>query len=414
MAKPIIKEIEAFDASQETYVEFLWSGNAAYNNRMVIFDADTMLPVYDHIYSTNYYKLNHKIPSGILTNGKKYAVHIAVIDKDKNVSDFSDKYYFWVLASPSFYFEGLSTTSLNTIDSSVYVATLHYSQTNNVALASYQFFLYNITKELLDSSDIYQDTTSALTYTYRSLANNETYYIRATGFNARNVPVDTGYVQLKATYVNPNLYTKFYTNVDKQIGIVNYYTNIISIESDRDTDEYTYEDGCVDLTEDINSVRYSHNFVIPGDAYTISVRMKNAYKDATILKVQTGTTDKLVLSSHIDDSGLLRYKLTVYGTSDYVLYSGGYIFDQYDMVTVHIRRDHGLYGLYVFVTEMEGDPPRNMWFMTSEPPYNESQYGDIWIDEDYPIHYIDKDSVVRFYQNNKPTNAELENIWIGN
>ena len=51
MAKPIIKEIEAFDASQETYVEFLWSGNAAYNNRMVIYDADTMLSVYDHTYS---------------------------------------------------------------------------------------------------------------------------------------------------------------------------------------------------------------------------------------------------------------------------------------------------------------------------------------------------------------------------
>ncbi len=413
MAKPSIKTIDAFDASQEKYVEFAWTGKAAYNNRLVIFNADSMAVVYDHTYSSNYYKLNHKIPSGTLTNGIKYAAQITVIDSTGAYSDPSEKYFFWVLESPTFFFEGLSSTNLNTIDVPTYIASLKYTQSNNVGLTSYQFFLYNSTKELLDSSEIMQNTHGALTYTYRSLENNTVYYIRATGFNARSVPVDTGYVQLMASYINPNLYTRFYASVNRIVGTVNYYTNIISIESDIDTDEYSFDEGCVDLTGNLNSVRYSRNFTISEDC-TISVRMKEAYKTAQILRVQNGLNERLLLESLIDDNGVLRYKLTVHGVSEYIIYSGGYVFDHYDMVTVHIRRINGIYDLYVFVTDMDPDPPHNMWFMLNEPPYNETQYNDIWLNINYPTSYIDKDSVVRFYQPSRPLGGSNQNIWIGN
>ena len=413
MAKPTIKPIDAFDASQEKYVEFAWAGKAAYNNRLTVYYADTMNVAYDHVYSENYYKLNHKIPSGTLLNGIKYTAQITVIDSTGTYSEPSDKFYFWVLESPAFFFEGLSSTSLNTIDTPSYVATLNYTQNNDVKLASYQFFLYNSTKELLDSSDVIQNTSGLLSYTYRTLENNTVYYIRATGFNARNVPVDTGYVQLMASYINPNLYTKFYTDVNRVIGTVDYYTNIISIESDLDTSEYSFDEGCVDLTGEPSSIRYSRNFVIP-ESCTISVRMKEAYKTAHILSIQTGLNERALLESIIDDDGVLRYKLSVHGTSEYIIYSGGYVFDNYDMVTVHIRRENCIYELYVFVTEIEPDPPHNMWFMLNEPPIKDSQYNDIWLNIDYPTQYIDQNSVVRFYQPTRPLGASNQNIWIGN
>ena len=80
MAKPIIKTVHAFDASEAYFITFTWSGNQAYNNRLVLYDASTQAIVYDHTYSFNYYKLDHEIPAYTLDNNKQYAAQVSVID----------------------------------------------------------------------------------------------------------------------------------------------------------------------------------------------------------------------------------------------------------------------------------------------------------------------------------------------
>ena len=654
MAKPIIKTINPFDASQAYIVGFIWTGAMAYNNRMMIYDADTMLAVYDHTYGANYYRLSHDIPAGLLENGKKYAVAISVIDVNGDASEFSDKYYFWCMETPEFGFENLSTEVQNYVNSSTYTATLYYAQAESVPLSSFQFFLYNSTKELLDSSDVIRYSGSAsMRYTYRSLENNTVYYLRATGTNTRSVPVDTGYILIIATYANPSMYARFYATPNPTIGTVDYYSNIVDIESDRPSSEYTFEEGFIDLTgvdpnktiiitesnemypvmtvsysdlnnvvqsvhtensptlfitgfsevksisikgksqqiqypilslndyvkgsykyveacdltidgtllenvieanplrnlplndvadlftldnngkrviyrnvgetiisaesipiatgttrnkygrdmftayfdigasgqkgignlicdalpvdtdtscvrltndgslamawdvtefnitdwesaqawltrytvsvlyplketkrlfldpiimpsmKNVNSVRYSRNFTIPPNA-TISVRMKEAFKTCEVLRVQSEGVDTFVLSSTVYDDGMLRYKLEVFGpASDYIFYSDPLYFHRWDIVTIHIRRIDGVYGMYVFVTEQDPDPKRNMWFIETEPPESQTERGDVWINVEYPTTYVDKDTVVRYYQDEKPTGAVDQNIWIG-
>lgn len=657
MAKPIIKTITPFDATTSYTVDFIWTGSMAYNNRMVIYNADTMIKVYDHTYSSNHYVLNHEIPAGTLQNGLKYAVQIAVIDQKGKASEFSDKYFFSAIATPLFYFDGLIASEQveygeNLIETQSYTATLIYDQIGNEPIASYQFFLYSSVKQLLDSSKVFQNTTD-LKYTYRSLESNTNYYLRATGYTKKGIPLDTGYVIITVSYMNPSLYARMYATPNPKIGTVDYYSNIVDIESDRPSEEYAFNDGYIDLTEsnsskkctisissnlisritinyhnlkgtaktsysdsgsikissyseinkitidgkyeqvstptlslnnyqrgsyvymnycnltidgevfenvsssmplrslpkgedvkdeliisndgkvilnkkvgevvvlsgmtpkktgtttntygrkmftayydvgltsatgtdnlvcdalpvsgktscvkivsgllavmwdstefnvtnlttaqtwlannklsvlyplknpemlylspislpklvNINSVRYSNNFVIPENA-SISIKIKDAYKTSEILRVQSKDGITFILSSKIYDNKTLRYKLDVKGpASDYIIYSDPFTFTSYDIVTLHIRRVDGVYGLYVFVTIQDPDPPRNMWFITEEPPAKDLIRNDIWINIDYPTSYIDKDSVVRFYQDSEPSSAAVQNIWIGN
>ena len=67
----------------------------------------------------------------------------------------------------------------------------------------------------------------------------------------------------------------------------------------------------------------------------------------------------------------------------------------------------------MFVTEQDPDPKRNMWFIETEPPESQTERGDVWINVEYPTTYVDKDTVVRYYQDEKPTGAVDQNIWIG-
>ena len=661
MAKPIIKTINPFDATQAYMVSFIWTGAMAYNNRMIIYDSDTQLPIYDNTYNENYYRLEHIIPEGTLDNGKKYAVAISVIDLNGEASEFSDKYYFWCMELPEFYFEDLIPEGQNYVYNSSYTATLHYEQADNVQLDTLQYYLYNSTHELVFKSDVIKyNGPDSLQYTYRSLDNNNYYYLRATGTNTKNVSVDTGEVLLIVTYINPSMYARFYARANTTIGTVDYYSNVVDIESDRPSEEYEFEEGYINLTaadpnrvlnirndgryvspmltvqyydldnvvqsvtsngdisisrysyvsklvgqgnsfyvspriipqmgssnydlilgiiqntdlwdlyadgylienvsssislksienvrdtltlfpngkryliknvgtismsesmepvssrnfineyghpcrtdyydigatgvygtiavfcdsipvnkdnkngtnigimqdgllamtwdfvelmalgiieprnwfskystiiqfplkqpqrieldniampdmRNINSVRYSHNFIIPDENATISLRMKDAFKTIEVLRLQTGTEDKVLLSSMVYDDNTLRYKLTIYGpSSDYVIYSNPFTFFRWDIVTVHIRRINGVYGLYVFVTEGEQDVSRNYWFLESgEPTRSDVNRGDVWINKNYTSSYIDKNSVVRYYQNDKPLDAREQNIWIG-
>ena len=253
MAKPIIKAMTPFDKSEAYLVTFVWKGNMAYNNRLVIYDSESNLVVYDHTYAQNYYRLQHEIPANTLSNGKKYIAQIQVIDKDGLRSEMSEKMYFWTETKPTFRIDGLDSNSENEINSSNYTALLYYAQPDGDALDSYQFFLYSSVKELLDSSDIYR-TGSSQKYTFRSLENDTNYYFRVTGYTKKNVPLDTGLILVFVHYTNPAFYARMYATVNPVVGTVDYNTNLVNIETDAGSAAYEYEDGYVDLIKtDLNA-----------------------------------------------------------------------------------------------------------------------------------------------------------------
>ncbi len=380
MAKPIIKQIIPFDADKGAEVDFSWSGQLAKNNRMIIYDGDTMTVVYDHTYNgpEAFYPLLHQIPpsqtSG-LVNGKKYAVQIQVLGQNETthnfypISDFSDKYYFWCSKTPDFYLEGMQYDDPVLVEGSTLTVKLKYSQANGVAIDSYQFMLYNSVHELIDTSDVYRGPNSSFEYTYRTLDSNTVYYIRATGATVQGVPMttqrssDNADYSINVKYEVPSMYAMFYAEPNPIIGTVDYYTTIIDIEPDRPESDYIFDKGFIDLTKYPYSIRYSNNFTVPQD-FTISLRMKHVHKTCDILKGETkGRTAWLLRSIFDQDQEVVRFKLIAYGnTSNYVIYSEPVDFTAHDVVVLHIRRANGIYGLYPFVTTSDVDVIKKEWF----------------------------------------------------
>lgn len=375
MAKPIIKQLKTFDATVGSTAYFVWTGFMAYNNRMIIYDASTMNVVYDNTYDENHYTLDHAIPAKILTNGKKYAVSIAVLDINKTESTFSDKYYFTVSKTPTFYLKDLSTSTTLSVQNASYTAELVYSQADNVAIDTYSFSLYNSVKERIFTSDVYKGAKSSFKCTFNALANNSVYYISATGSTVQGVTMSTGLCPISVNYQEPSFYSVFYTTPNPIIGTVDYTSNMIDIESDLPSKDYRFEDGFVDLTKEPNSVRYSKNFTIPKN-FTLSVRMKNVHKTCNVLKAQKSGEDLWLLRAIYDeDTKVFRFKLIVYGnTSDYIIYSDSLDFTNYDIVTLHIRRINGIYGLYPFITKSSVVVIDNQWFVDETRRISNNNY----------------------------------------
>ena len=74
MAKPTVNKIAPFDASLDKAFSFSWDGNQPYANRLIIYNADTMEPIYDRKIST--FPHTHPLPAGTLANGKKFSTPV--------------------------------------------------------------------------------------------------------------------------------------------------------------------------------------------------------------------------------------------------------------------------------------------------------------------------------------------------
>ena len=401
MAKPIINKITSVDALQDYVVTMTYNGNQPYSNQIIIYDGNTLEVVFNERIDS--FLLKHTIPANTLVNGKKYAIQVQFFDVDGVASALSDKYYFWTLETPLFYFEGIKNEDV--IKSASLEVNVHYSQSNWEDVKSYKFMIYDETKVLLSESDMlyYSGTIS---YVYRGLDNDTTYYIRCAGITDRGIELDTGYIKIFAKYENANMYSRIYSECNEYNGMVKYYTNLILIEPDEDN--YEYEDGYINLLD--KTITYSSNFLISGD-FTMSIKCKDAYREATLLKCSNENSG-FTLSSIFADDGSLMYKLVVpNGICNYVIYSNKVNIDVSDLVTIHIRRINNIYSITVF-TEYGGSIREyNLWLGETRP-VAVSNY-DVWIDHGTGSIKVDKDNVTIFYQEEIPEDVTGHEIWIG-
>lgn len=405
MSKPIINVIKPFSATQDNIVSMSYIGNIPYSNRIIVYDALTLEVLFDD--TSVGFTLNHTIPANTLTNGKKYAIQGQVFDSSGNASALSDKSYFWCLDTPSFYFSNINNE--DTITTASFYATLVYEQSDWEDISEYKFYLYDEVKNLLLESEMFY-TTDNLNYAYRGLEDDKFYYIRARGVTVNGIELDTGYIKIFANYENEEEYQLIYAECNNENSVVTYQTNFVVINPSDTSTEYEYENGFIDLID--KTLVYDQDFIINGD-FTMSIRGKDMYRTATILKCSNENMG-FTLSSYIYDDLSMRYKLTVpNGLCNYILYSEPIMPEIWDIVTIHIRRINNVYQLFVFVEEGE-ETKYNMWLGENRPTSSNLAQYDIWIDVDGSTVRVDKDNVTVFYQNDEPTLlAEQNNIWIG-
>lgn len=407
MSKPIINRIKPIDALYDSKVYLSYIGDMPYGNRIIIYDAAALTTVYDSTF--NGLSLEHTIPSNTLINGKKYAIQGQVFDSQGNASALSDKQYFWCLKTPDFYFSNLNDGDV--INKASVFATLVYKQADWEELAEYRFYLYDETKKLLSESEPFY-TTDHMNYAYRGLDDDKFYYIRAIGATVNGLQMDTGCIKIFVNYENPEDYKLIYAACNEENGIVTYQTNFVVINPSDTATQYEYENGFINLTD--NTLVYDKNFIINGD-FTMSIRGKDMYRNATILKCSNDHCG-FTLSSYLYDNGQMRYKLSVpNGLCNYILYSSPLMPEVWDIVTIHIRRINHVYQIACFVENGE-EEKHNMWFGSDRPVSGSLAAYDIWIDNgESGCVRVDKDHVTVFYQKNEPVllAEQKNNIWIG-
>lgn len=404
MAKPSINKIIPFDANTEKIITMTFSGNMPYSNRIIIYDAQSMAPVFDDTVAG--FSLHHVIPAYTLANGNKYAIQGQTFDVEGIASALSDKVFFWTFETPSFFFKNLSDG--DTIHSASLNVDVHYEQPDWEDISMYRFHIYNSGKNILNESAVLYDSDN-ISYSFRGLESGSAYYIRCTGQTVNGMTLDTGYIKVYVDYENPNTYARIYAECDNNHAVVNGRTNFKIIEASS-SDVFEYENGMIYLIG--KTLVYDKDFLIPGD-FTITLRLKNAFTDAVILECRNDQYG-FRLSSHIYDEGKMRYRLTVpNGLGSYILYSEELSIDDSDMLTVHIRRINNVYLLKCFV-DYDYKDQTDMWFGADRPAANQMTAYDIWIDTDNtPTVKVEKDNVTIFYQSDEPENGQTHAIWIG-
>lgn len=252
---PSIHLINAFDPSNEYTFIFYYVGNQIYSNRAIITDNDTQAIVYDNIQNTM--KNLHVLPSETLTAGKSYTIQIQVFDNDGNSSDLSMAVLFYCFSSPLFYFQNINNG--DTISTANLELKLSYEQSENELLSEYKYNVYDGKKEEIYSSKIYYGTSEELTHTIYGLKNESTYFLRATGITSHGVSVDTGYVEIHVSHTTIKPDIAFVATNDNTNGCVVLQTNIFTVSYDVENNNYSVQDGLVDLKDNILTYKTGAN-----------------------------------------------------------------------------------------------------------------------------------------------------------
>lgn len=401
MARPILNKIQPFDADKPYEVTLSWYGNRAHANRILIYDNETNIIIFDDIVST--YTLKHTIPAYTLTNGKKYIIQAQTYDEENVASPLSDKILFYTFETPDFYFSNIPDDGK--IANASFSASVYYYSSDFEDISTYKFYLYDSTRRQLLESNSMMDSFN-ISYPYRGLENNTVYYIRCLGVTVNGMELDTGFVEISVKYENPNTYARIYTTSLPSQGCVKVDTNLIIIQYNG-TDSFEYADGMINLKD--KTLYYDEGFLIEDD-FTVIIRGINLWQNADIFKMSNGK-EGLTLSSHIYHEGKLRFRLIVpNGVGNYLLYSEPQVFDDQDMVTVAIRRKNNVYQLRVFV-ELGFAPEGNIWYGTQRP-MSAGKY-DSWINVAGNTFMIEKDHLTTYFDDEEPVNAKVNDIWIG-
>ena len=208
--KPILINIPAFDANVGTTVYFTWKGAQVFQNELIIRDSQTLDIVYKYKTDRNMllkHEMNLLLGStnaevtGNLQNGKQYQATITVFDKYGVQSEASDPLTFWCFSNPTLRIVNEDVLSGIITTSSLYLS-FFYSQNEGEILNEYYIELFDETRQLVHSSQVYYGSSSEeyLEYRIEGLLNNHSYYANVHIKTTHGIESETGLVPFSVKY----------------------------------------------------------------------------------------------------------------------------------------------------------------------------------------------------------------------
>lgn len=262
---PSIYAINAFDPAYSHVFEFSYTGTQVESNRAIIVDKDSQEEVYN--VKQDGLKLSHTIPADTLVAGHSYLIQIQVYDANGNSSDLSSAVLFYCFTTPVFKFSNINNG--DTVTSANFDLVLEYSQVETETLSEYRYYMYDMTKNAVYTSESYY-TADNMIHTIYGVKTDYIYYVRAIGKTAHGMDVDTGMIQIVIKYSSVASNVGFDAKNDKETGCIILSTNIITVKFEVENEDYTIENGIVDLTN--NTLTYETT--IDGD-FSLIVQAKS-------------------------------------------------------------------------------------------------------------------------------------------
>ena len=345
--KPIILSMTPWDATKEYQMKFTYSGALPVSNRLTIYN-DSGAQVYDNTENSSHFY--HTIEARKLTNGYKYKAHIVVTDNRGITSVVSDDVWFFCQSTPIFQYLSPSSENINKSSVDLFIK---YNQSQQESLKdplfSYQHRLYNYSKQVIATSDMYYNRTTDIlyyiNYTFSGLENKTHYYIQSEGVTKSGVPVKT---EMKHLFVDfeQSMTANVLNTYSDDNATVTGNLHVIAIDADENPENYTFIGSQVLLLN--QDIHYNNNFEIVGD-FTCSLKARMTHGDKRLLKMnRKNSTGYIEVSSNLYENSVV-YRLRVNnGMTDYNLFSEPMNVLDSDEVLIHFRRINNIYKLVVF------------------------------------------------------------------
>ena len=232
LATPVALLVNSFDADNSQDFSFnCTGGNQIVANRITIVNTTTNDIVYQNKITT--YSYSQTVPANTLTNGVRYYFYFNTYDVYDNISADSNKIYFYCYSASTITFTNLPSSG--TINSASYTFTATWSQAQDETLSSFQFFLYDNTRTVIDQSEKLTSTNTppiTFSHTFDGFDDDTVYYVSAKAISSNGIEVSTelysininndfsgDYFLIKATNHCSEGYNEIVNNVHEIDGI---------------------------------------------------------------------------------------------------------------------------------------------------------------------------------------------------
>lgn len=361
MSKPVLYAISAFDATQEHIFTFSFSGGQIINVNAKIYNNETGAVVYNGTYTTQ--KPQFLLPAWSIKNSEiPYNIEIRIYTNTNGgeYSEFSDKYQFYCITTPTFKFKNLSVEDKNTISDSTTSLSIEYKsvESENEQLDSYQYFLYSAAKVVIDKSEVFYSLGKSFAISY--LSNDTDYYVRATGVTKNGMRLDTGFIHIYADYVVSVTYLAVEPVNRKRYGDIVVKSNVVSIdgfgvpdpmqyltEQDVAAGENKYRTGVV-LANYGDYIIFNENFTLQSE-FDMELVMMRMYPNRRIvtLRGENGSIELYMCQRKLDsEESTSTYVILIDKDAEYTVQSNKIVYEE-GYLTISLKRQGGLFDIHI-------------------------------------------------------------------
>lgn len=342
MSKPILYNVETFDATRQKVFKFSWNGSALNSCKLKIYNSNTDVLIVNGIQSITNKIYEYVLDANILTNDNSYYASLITYDNYDNESSESNIIQFNCVVSPDF---DIDITNNTTITTSGITVNVEFDDEID-SIQELKFYLLDSNKKIIiESDEILVETFEDLTYRFLGLENNKSYYIYSTCLTTNGFNLETDYKKINVYITTSDFGGKCYVEANNQNGYIRFST-LLTVVQYNGTKEYSYSNGVIDLKD--NYLFYDEGFKLYGDLKISIIGMNFQNKKIFTSGLGNGDEISIYFNQYDDLDNLYKARLIVnHGNLKYITFSNSILLESDKLYRIWITRENDIYGIEI-------------------------------------------------------------------